>query len=147
MTFRDRIQDDLKAALKEGRKDAVRTLRMLQAALKNREIEVRHPLNDDEVTRVIQGQVKQRNDSIAQYEAGNRPDLVAQERAEADLLAAYLPEPLSEAELDGLVDAAIREVGAGGMKDMGAVMKHVLAACGGRADGSVVNAKVRARLA
>lgn len=147
MTLRDQIQDDLKVALKAGRKDAVRTLRMLQAALKNREIELRQPLDDDQVAKVIQGQLKQRNDSIAQFTTGNRPDLVAQEQAEADLLAAYLPKPLSEAEVEALVDTAIREVGAGGMKDMGAVMKHVLAHCAGRADGAVVNAKVRARLA
>lgn len=147
MTLRDRIQDDLKAALKGGRKDAVRTLRMLQAAVKNREIELRHPLSDDEFIRVVQGQVKQRKDAIAQYQAGNRPDLVAQEQAEADLLAGYLPEPLDEAELEAIVDAAVRELGASGMKDMGAVMKQVLAACAGRAEGAVVSAKVRARLA
>jgi uncharacterized protein YqeY len=147
MALRERIQDDLKSALKGGRKDALRALRMLQAGLKNREIELRRPLEDDDVLKVIQGAVKQRKDSIAQYEAGGRDDLVAQERAELDVLSAYLPEQLGQAELEALVDAAIAEVGASGPKDMGAVMKRALALCAGRADGAAVNALVRAKLA
>jgi uncharacterized protein YqeY len=147
MTLRDRLQDDLKSALKGGNKDAVRTLRLLQAGLKNREIELRRPLADDDVVKVLQTAVKQRKEAIAQYEAGGRADLVAQERAELEVLSGYLPDQLGEAELAALVDAAIAEVGATGPKDLGAVMKRVLAQAAGRADGAAVNALVRARLA
>jgi len=147
MTLRDRLQDDLKSALKGGNKDAVRTLRLLQAGLKNREIELRRPLADDDVVKVLQTAVKQRKEAIAQYEAGGRADLVAQERAELEVLSGYLPDQLGEAELAALVEAAIAEVGATGPKDLGAVMKRVLAQAAGRADGAAVNALVRARLA
>jgi len=147
MTLRERIQGDLKSALKAGQKDAVRTLRMLEAALKNKQIELRRPLEDAEVVQAIQGGIKQRRDSIAQYEKGGRPDLVAQEQAEADVLTGYLPAQLTDAELDALVQAAIAEVGATGPKDLGAVMKRVMAQAAGRAEGGRINALVRARLA
>ena len=147
MALRERIQEDLKAALKGGRKDALRALRMLQAGLKNREIELRRPLTDDDVVKAVQGAVKQRKDSITQFQAGGRADLVAQEQAEVDVLSAYLPAQLGAAELEALVDAAIAEVGATGPKDMGAVMKRAMALCAGKADGSAVNALVRAKLA
>jgi len=147
MTLRERIQGDLKSALKAGQKDAVRTLRMLEAALKNKQIELRRPLEDAEVVQAIQGGIKQRRDSIAQYEKGGRPDLVAQEQAEADVLTGYLPAQLTDAELDAMVQAAIAEVGATGPKDLGAVMKRVMAQAAGRAEGGRINALVRARLA
>lgn len=132
--------------MKAGEKDAVRTLRMVGAAIKNREIELRHELADEDVVRVVQGAVKQRKEAIAQYRQGGRDDLVAQEQAEVGVLERYLPEQLSDEELDGIVEGAIRELAATGLKDMGAVMKRVLAACAGRVDGARVNAKVRERL-
>jgi uncharacterized protein YqeY len=146
-TLRERIQGDLKSALKAGRKDAVRTLRMLEAALKNKQIELRRPLTDPEVVQAVQAGIKQRRESIAQYAKGGRADLVAQEEEEAAVLALYLPAQLSEAELDALVQAAVTEVGATGPKDLGAVMKRVMAEAQGRAEGARINAAVRARLA
>jgi uncharacterized protein YqeY len=146
-TLRERIQGDLKSALKAGDKDAVRTLRMVEAALKNKQIELRRDLNDAEVVQAVQGGIKQRRDSIAQYEKGGRADLVAQEEAEVAVLTEYLPAQLSEAELTALVEAAIADVGATGPKDLGAVMKQVMAKAAGRAEGGRINALVRAKLA
>ena len=147
MSLRETIQSDLKVAMKARQSVTVSTLRMLTAALKNREIEVQKPLTDEEVRRVIQTGIKQRKDSQAQYKTGGRDDLAEQEGAEADVLQAYMPEPLSEADLAAVVEAAIADLGAGGMKDMGAVMKQVLAKCAGRADGGQVNKLVREKLA
>jgi uncharacterized protein YqeY len=147
MTLRARIQEDMKAALKGGLKDDLRTLRLLEAGLKNRKIELRRELTDDEVIKVVQTGVKQRREAIEQYAAGGRADLVAQEQAELEVLSRYLPKQLGTAELEAVVDAAIADVGASGAKDMGAVMKRALALCAGRADGAAVNALVRAKLA
>lgn len=147
MTLRERIQGDLKGSLKAGAKDAVRTLRMLESTLKNKQIELRRALDDAEVVQVIQSAVKQRRESITQYEKGGRPDLVAQETAELEVLQGYLPEPLTDAELEAVVSAAIAEVGASGPKDLGAVMKQVMAQAAGRVEGGRVNAVVRAKLA
>lgn len=147
MTLRERILGDLKGSLKAGRKDAVRTLRMLESSLKNKQIEMQRPLEDAEVVQVIQTAVKQRRESIAQYEKGGRADLVAQETAELEVLRGYLPEPLTDAELEAVVTAAIAEVGASGPKDLGAVMKRVMAEAAGRVEGGRVNAVVRAKLA
>lgn len=146
-TLRERIQGDLKSALKAGDKAAVRTLRMVEAALKNKQIELRRDLSDAEVVQAVQGGIKQRRDSIAQYGKGGRADLVAQEEAEVTVLTRYLPAQLSEAELTALVEAAIAEVGATGPKDLGAVMKQVMAKAAGRAEGGRINALVRAKLA
>ncbi|MFQ5508780.1 MAG: GatB/YqeY domain-containing protein [Leptospirillia bacterium] len=147
MGLRERIQADLKVAMKAGEKGVVGTLRMLQAALKNREIELRRPLEDAEETAIVQTAIKQRKDSRAQYEAGGRQDLADQEKFEIEVIQAYLPPQLSDEALERIVDAAVSETGATGMKDMGAVMKCVLARCAGQADGSTVSAKVREKLA
>lgn len=147
MTLRDRIRGDLTASLKAGRKDALRTLRMLESALKNKEIELRRALEEAEVVQAIQGAIKQRREAIALYERGGRQDLVAQEGAEVEVLSDYLPQQLSDAELEAMVDAAIEAVGAAGPKDLGAVMKQVMGAAAGRVDGARVNAVARARLA
>jgi len=146
-TLRERIQGDLKSALKAGRKDAVRTLRMLEAALKNKQIELRRPVTDPEVVQAVQLGVKQRREAILLYAKGGRPDLVAQEEAEVAVLTDYLPAQLSDAELDAMVQAAIAAVGATGPKDLGAVMKQVMGQAAGRADGARINALVRAKLA
>ena len=132
--------------MKSGQKDAVRALRMLHAGIKNKQIEQGAPLTDDEVVRLVQSSIKQRKDSAEQYAAAGRDELAAQEQAEIDVFSAYLPEQLSEAELGSLVDDAIAKVGATSLKDMGAVMKQVMAACAGRAEGAAINALVRAKL-
>ncbi len=133
--------------MKSRDKTAVSTLRMLSSTLKNKEIETRAPLTDDDVLRLIQTGIKQRREAMVQYEEGGRADLVEQEKAEAEVLERYLPSQLSEAELESVVEAAISQVGATSIKDMGQVMKQVLAQVAGRADGGAVNAKVREKLA
>lgn len=145
-SLRDRIQADLTTAMKA--RDAVRVgaLRMLITALVNREKELRRPLTDEEVREVAAREVKRRTESIEAFEAGGRADLVAKETAEREILAAYAPEQLSEAELDRLIGEAIAEVGATGPGDLGKVMGKVMGVAKGRADGSVVQRKVRARL-
>lgn len=145
-SLRDRVQADLTAAMKA--RDAVRVgaLRMLLTALVNREKELRRPLTDEEVREVAAREVKRRTESIEAFEAGGRADLVAKETAEREILAAYAPEPLTEAELGRLIEEAVAEVGASGPGDLGKVMGKVMAVARGRVDGAVVQRKVRARL-
>lgn len=144
--LRDQVRRDLTAAMKA--RDAVRVgaLRMLLTAIVNREKELRHPLTDEEVREVAAREVKRRTESIEAFERGNRPDLVAKETAEREILQAYAPEQLSEAELEAIIEEAIAEVGAAGPGDLGKVMGKVMARARGRADGSLVQGKVRARL-
>src|SRR5215831_13072206 len=128
MTLVERINQDLTAAMKA--QDAPRTsaLRMAKAALKNREIEKRSALDDAEVVRVLQGLVKQREDSIFQFRQASRPELVQKEQAELDVLKAYLPEEASDVEIQAAVDKAVAETGASSAKDIGKAMKAALAA-------------------
>lgn len=145
-SLRDRVQADLTAAMKARDATRVGALRMLITALVNREKELRRPLTDDEVREVAAREVKRRTESIEAFEAGGRADLVAKETAEREILAAYAPEQLSEAELDRLIEEAIAEVGATGPGDLGKVMGKVMGVARGRVDGAVVQRKVRARL-
>ncbi len=145
-TLRDHIREELTAAMKAGNKLKLGTMRMLAAAIVNREKEVRHELDDDEVREVAAKEVKRRTESIEAFEQGNRPDLVAKETAERELLAAYAPEQLPDAEVDALIELAIASTGATGSTEMGKVMGAVMAAAKGKVDGSLVQAKVRARL-
>jgi uncharacterized protein YqeY len=145
----ERISDDLTVAMKA--KDAARTgtLRMAKAALMNREIEKRAPLHDAEAIKVLQGLVKQREDSIFHFRKASRPELVRKEEAEIQVLKEYLPEEASEADIDAAVEKAIAETGAEAPKDMGRAMKAALAAleAGGRpVDGKRVSDAVRKRL-
>jgi uncharacterized protein len=149
MTLVDRVSQDLTAAMKS--QDAPRTsaLRMAKAALKNREIDKKGPLDDAEAVRVLQGLVKQREDSIFQFRQASRPELVQKEQAELEVLKAYLPEEASEAEIDKAVAQAVTETGASSPKDIGKAMKAALAILlsGGKpADGKKVNDAVRKRL-
>jgi uncharacterized protein YqeY len=147
MALKERLDDDLKAAMRE--KDALRlgTIRGLKSAIKYREIELMKPLDDAGVLGVVSSEIKRRKDSIEQYRAGNRQDLADKEEAEAKLLAAYLPAQLSAEELAAKVDEAIASTGAKGPKDMGAVMKALLPDVQGKADGKAVSELVKARLA
>ncbi len=147
MSLAEKIREDLKSAMKDRRADALRTLRMVLAGMKNRAIELGRELTDDDVLKLLQTAVKQRKDSIQQFESGGRPELAAQEQEEIDVLAVYLPEKMSSEDLGQVVDAVITELSATSIKEMGAVMKSVLARCAGRADGAAVNTLVRARLA
>ncbi|MDX1626835.1 MAG: GatB/YqeY domain-containing protein [Wenzhouxiangellaceae bacterium] len=146
MALKQRIQDDIKQAMKAGDKDRLKVLRMLSAAIKQREVDERVELDDAQVLGVIEKMVKQRRESIEQYTAGNRPELAAGEQAEIDVLSTYLPEPLAEDELERLVDDAIRETGASSMADMGQVMARLKPEIQGRADMKQVSAMVRQRL-
>ncbi len=147
MTLKSRITEDMKDAMRA--KDAARlsTIRLLLAAIKQREVDERKDMTDADVLAIIEKMVKQRRDSISQFEAGNRPDLVAVEQAELLILQGYQPQQLSEGEIDALVAAAIASTGAAGPSGMGKVMAELKGKLAGRADMSAVSAKVKAHLA
>jgi uncharacterized protein YqeY len=149
MSLLDRINADLMTATKAQASLRMSTLRMAKAALKNREIDKRAPLDEPETVRVLQQLVKQREDSAAQYRAAGRIDLADKETAEIAVLREYLPQEVDDEEIRAAVEAAVAETGAASAKDMGKVMKAALAAlqAGGKAvDGKRVNEAVRARL-
>ena len=146
MDLKLRLQDDIKTAMRGGDKLGLITLRMLSAAIKQREIDERIVLDEAQVLSVVEKLIKQRREAATQYEAGNRPDLAAKELAEIALLQAYLPEPLSEAELDALIEGALAETGAASIKDMGRIMAALKPAIQGRADMAIVSARVKGRL-
>lgn len=145
-TLKQRIHDEMTAAMKSGDKVKVGTLRMLSAAVVHREKEVLHDLSDDEVRELAAREVKRRNESIEAFEQGGRSDLVEKETAERDILEAYAPEQLSESEVDALIDEAIATSGASSPQEMGKVMSIVMGRAKGRVDGAAVQSKVRARL-
>lgn len=145
-TIKERISEDMKNAMKSGEKEKLAAIRMLHAAVRKREIDDRIELDDAGCTKIISTLVKQRQESIEQFKAGNRQDLVEKEMAELKLLQAYLPEQMTEAELIPIVEAAIKEAGATTKKEMGAVMKVLMPKVAGKADGKLVNQLVQARL-
>jgi hypothetical protein len=145
-SLKTRIAEESKAALKGGEKVRLGTLRMLSAAIKNREVELRRELTDDEVTEVAIRESKRRTEAVEAYEQAGREDLAAKERAERDVLADYVPRGLSEEETAVLVDEAIESTGATSMSDMGRVMGFVMGRARGRVDGAKVQALVRSRL-
>ena len=148
MAFIDRISEDLTAAMRARETTRLSTLRMAKAALMNREVERGRALDDTESLQVIASLIKQRRDSIEQFRNGGREDLATKEEAELMVLESYMPPALSEAEITAAVDAAIAETGASGARDMGKVMKAVMARFQGAAlDGKVVSDLVRKRLA
>jgi uncharacterized protein YqeY len=146
MSLKARIQEDMKSAMRAGEKDKLATIRLLMAAIKQREVDERIVLDDAQVLSVLEKMVKQRRESITQFEAGGRADLVASEQAELTQLSAYLPAQLSEAELAALLDAAVASTGATTIKDMGKVMAAVKAQAAGKADMGKVGALIKARL-
>ncbi len=143
MGLREKLDSDVKEALKSGAKDKLSTLRMLNAALKNKQIDKRRPLSDDEVVETVRSLIKQRKDSIEQFAKGGRQDLVDKETAEAAVLEGYLPQQLTRDEIEAMVRNAIAQSGAQGAKDMGKVMKALIPAIGGRADGKLVSELVK----
>jgi len=147
MTLKAQINEDMKAAMKA--KDAARlsTIRLLLAAIKQKEVDERIELDDAGVIALLDKMQKQRRDSVAQYEAAQRQDLADKERAEMDVLAGYLPQPLSEAEISALIDEAVAASGAAGVADMGKVMGLVKPKLAGRADMGKVSAAIKAKLA
>ncbi|MBY6204689.1 GatB/YqeY domain-containing protein [Halomonas denitrificans] len=146
MSLKQNVNDQVKQAMKSGDKDRLKVLRMLTAAIKQREVDERVELGDDDVMAVIEKMVKQRRESIEQYRAGGREELAEVEQAEIDVLADFLPEPLSDDEIEALIDQAIADSGASQMSDMGQVMGRLKGPMQGRADMKQVSARVRARL-
>jgi len=147
MTLKERITEDMKGAMRA--KDAARlsTVRLLLAAIKQREVDERKDMTDADIVGIIEKMVKQRRDSIAQFEAGRRDDLVAIEKAEVTVLQAYMPAQLTESEIDAAIAEAIAATGAAGPAGMGKVMAALKGKLAGRADMTVVSARVKAKLA
>lgn len=145
-TIKERISEDMKAAMKSGEKDRLAAIRMLHAAIRKKEIDDRADLDDAGVMKIISSLVKQRQDSIEQFTTGGRQDLADKESAELKLLQAYLPEQMSQDELVKIIEASIAEAGAKTQKEMGAVMKVLMPRVSGKADGKLVNQLVRERL-
>lgn len=146
MSLKQRILDDIKAAMKAGDKDRLVTLRMLSAAIKQREVDERIEMDDTQTLAVVEKMIKQRRESIKQYEEGGRPELAAKEQAEIEILDDYMPEQLSDAEIDQLIDAAVKQTGASEMKDMGKVMGVLKPQIQGKADMGEVSKRIKARL-
>ena len=147
MTLKTRVTEDMKNAMRA--KDATRlsTIRLLLAAMKQREVDERIELTDTDVIAIIDKMIKQRRESITAFDSGGRPELAAAERAEIELLQTYMPQQLPEVEVDALIDAAMAAAGAGGMAAMGKIMAALKPQLAGRADMAQVSAKVKARLA
>jgi uncharacterized protein YqeY len=146
MSLKERITQDMKDAMRSGAKERLGYIRLLQAAIKQREVDERITLDDTQVLAVIEKMIKQRREAITQFEAGGRADLAAKELAEVALLQTYMPEPLSQAEVEALVAEAITESAAATVKDMGKVMALVKTRAAGRADMSAVSAIIKSKL-
>ena len=145
--IKGKIQEDMKSAMRSQEKDRLAAIRLILAALKQREVDERIELTDEHVLSILDKMLKQRRESIAQYEAANRQDLVDKEAAEVSVIQAYLPAQLSAGEIDALITEAIRETGASSARDMGKVMGVLKPKVQGRADVASVSNKVKERLA
>ena len=147
MSLKDRINDDMKAAMRARETERLGTIRLLLAAIKQREVDERIVLDDAAITGVIDKMIKQRKDSISQFESAGRTDLVEKESAELTILSAYMPEQMSDAEIAAEVQAAVAQTGAAGPQDMGKVMGVLKPKLAGRADMTAVSGLVKAALA
>jgi len=141
-----RLQSDMKTAMKAGEKERLGVIRLILAAIKQREVDERIELDDAAVLAVLDKMVKQRRESVSQYDAANREDLAAVERAEITVIQSYLPAPLGDDEIEALIAAAIEETGAAGPSGMGKVMAVLREPMQGRADMTVVSARVKQQL-
>ena len=146
VSLKERITDDMKAAMRAGEKERLGVIRMITAAIKQREVDERIVLDDTQVLSVLEKMIKQRKESLTQFQAGNRQDLVDKESAEITLLQAYMPSRLSDAEVDALIADAVAATGAASIKDMGKVMGIIKTKAQGRADMAAVGAKIKAKL-
>jgi uncharacterized protein YqeY len=145
-SLKERLQADMKAAMKAGERERLGVVRLVLAAIKQREVDERIQLDDDQIVAVLDKMVKQRRESIVQYRAGGRNDLADVESAEIGIIQAYLPQALSEAEIDALIREAIAETGAAGVSGMGKVMAVLKPRMQGRADMAMVSARVKSLL-
>jgi uncharacterized protein len=146
MSLKDRITEDMKNAMRAKETERLGTIRMITAAIKQREVDERITLDDAQVLSVVEKMIKTRKESVVQFQQGGRADLVAKEQSEIDLLQAYLPAQLSETELDALIAESIAEAGATSIKEMGKAMALLKQKAAGRADMSAVSAKLKAKL-
>ncbi|HET7649153.1 MAG TPA: GatB/YqeY domain-containing protein [Gammaproteobacteria bacterium] len=146
MSLKEQITNDMKDAMRAGDKSRLAVIRLILAAIKQREVDERIVLDDTQVLAVLDKMVKQRRDSVSQYQAGNRPDLAEKEQAEIELIQSYLPAQLTDAELDAMVANAIQSTGAAGIKDMGKVMGLLKPKVQGRADMGAVSARIKSKL-
>jgi uncharacterized protein YqeY len=146
MTLKERITEDMKTAMRAGEKERLGTIRLVLAAIKQREVDERITLDDTQVLAALEKMIKQRKESITQFESGGRADLVAKEKAELAVLQAYLPEQMSDAEIDALIAEAVATSGATSIKDMGKVMGLVKAKAQGKADMGAVSARIKQKL-
>ena len=146
MALKDRVTEDMKTAMRAGDKERLATIRLLLAAIKQREVDERITLDDGQVLAVIDKMMKQRREAITQFESGGRGDLVAKENAEIGVLQGYLPAQLTAAELDALINEAITATGAASIKDMGKVMGFVKPKAQGRTDMGALSARIRQKL-
>jgi hypothetical protein len=146
MTLEERLLNEMKEAMKSGDKLRLSTIRMIRSAVKNREIEVRKTLDDEDIFKVIQGMVRKGEESVEQFQTGGRMDLVEKEKKEIEILKSYLPQPLSQEEVLKIIDETIQETQASSLKDLGKVMKAVMPKLGGKADGKLINQWVKERL-
>ena len=146
MSLEERLLEEMKLAMKSNDKLRLSTIRMMRSALKNKEIELRRKLEDEEVAKVIQAMVRKGEESVEQFQTGGRMDLVDKEKKEIEILKSFLPQPLSQEEILKIIDQSIQETQASSLKDIGKVMKSVMPKIGGKADGKQINQLVKERL-
>jgi uncharacterized protein YqeY len=147
MTLKQQLTEDMKNAMRAGEKHRLGVIRLMLAAIKQREVDERIELDDTQVLAALEKMLKQRRDSVSQFEAAHREDLAVIERDEMAVIETYLPTKLNDAEIDALVEAAIADTGASSARDMGKVVAAVKDKAAGRADMAVVSGKIKARLA
>lgn len=146
MNLEEKLLEEMKQAMKTNNKIRLSTIRMIRSSSKNKEIELRRKLEDEDIIKVIQGMVRKGEESIEQFQAGGRNDLVEKEKMEIEILKSFLPQPIPQGEIIKIIDETIQETQASSLKDLGKVMKAVMPRLGGKADGKVINQLVKERL-
>ena len=146
MSLEERLVEEMKQAMKSDDKLRLSTIRMIRSALKNKEIELRKKLADEEIVKVIQVMARKGEESVEQFQIGGRMDLVEKEKREIEILKSFLPQPLRQEEILKIIDQSIQETQASSLKDIGKVMKTVIPKIGGKADGKLINQLVKERL-
>ncbi len=146
MSLEERLVEEMKQAMKSNDKLKLSTIRMIRSALKNKEIDLRKKLEDEDIVKVIQAMMRKGEESVEQFETGGRMDLVEKEKSEIEIMKSFLPQPLSQEEILKIIDQSIQETQASSLKDMGKVMKSVMPKIGGKADGKLINQLVKERL-
>jgi uncharacterized protein len=146
MNLEERLVEEMKQAMKSNEKLKLSTIRMIRSALKNKEIELRKKLEDEEIVKVIQVMVRKGEESVEQFHTGGRMDLVEKEKSEIEIMKSFLPQPLSQEEILKIIDQSIQETQASSLKDLGKVMKSVMPKMGGKADGKLINQLVKEKL-